>query len=98
MSLLVLFAVALMKIEHLWQFSDTLTPVRVYRIARDTRLRRRVHPRPTGLVSAALPISAPSRLRVSRSDARGVTVLLVKGRSYAQPDPRAFADAILRRE
>jgi hypothetical protein len=28
----------------------------------------------------------------------GVTVLLVKGRSYAQPDPRAFADAILRRE
>jgi hypothetical protein len=29
---------------------------------------------------------------------RGVTVLLVKGRSYAQPDPRAFADAILRRE
>jgi hypothetical protein len=65
MSLLVLFAVALMKIEHLWQFSDTLTPVRVY------RLRQRVHPRPTGLVSAALPISAPSRLRVSRSDARG---------------------------
>jgi len=29
---------------------------------------------------------------------REVTVLLVKGRSYAQPDPRAFADAILRRE
>ena len=29
---------------------------------------------------------------------RRVTVLLVKGRSYAQPDPRAFADAILRRE
>jgi hypothetical protein len=71
MSLLVICAVGLMKIEHLWQFSDTLTPVRVYRIARDTRLRRRVHPRPTGLVSAALPISAPSRLRVSRSDARG---------------------------
>jgi hypothetical protein len=42
------------------------------------------------------PALAPSRLRVSRSDARGVTVLLVKGRSYAQPDPRAFADAILR--
>jgi len=71
MSLLVLFAVGLMKIEHLWQFSDTLTPVRIYRIARDARLQRRVHPRPTGLVSTALPISAPSRLRVSRSDARG---------------------------
>jgi len=38
------------------------------------------------------------RLRVHRTGSRGVTVLLVKGRSYAQPDPRAFADAILRRE
>ena len=71
MSLLVICAVGLMKIVHLWQFSDTLTPVRIYRIARDTRLRRRVHPRPTGLVRAALPLSAPSRLRVSRSEARG---------------------------
>ena len=34
-------------------------------------LQRRVQPRPIGLVSAALPLSAPSRLRVSRSDARG---------------------------
>ena len=59
----------------LWRLSmyisDTSTLVRVCRIARGARLRRRMHPRPTGLVSAALPLSAPSRLRVSRSDARG---------------------------
>jgi hypothetical protein len=40
-------------------------------MARGARLQRRVQPRPTGLVSAALRLSAPSRLRVSRSDARG---------------------------
>ncbi len=45
-----------MKIEHLQQFSDTLTPVRVCRVAQGVR-------------SAALPISAPPRLRASRSDA-----------------------------
>jgi len=48
-----------------------LTLVRVCRIARSARLRRQVQPRPTGRVSAAFPLSAPSRLRVSRSDARG---------------------------
>jgi ribokinase len=40
---------------------------------------------------------AAARALIARG-ARRVTVLLVKGRSYAQPDPRAFADAILRRE
>jgi len=48
-----------------------LTFVRVCRIARGARLRRQVQPRLTGLVSAALLLSAPSRLRVSRFDARG---------------------------
>ena len=41
---------------------------------------------------------ASPREPVRCTQRRGVTVLLVKGRSYAQPDPRAFADAILRRE
>jgi len=40
----------------------------------------------------------PPRLGGEQYIHRRVTVLLVKGRSYAQPDPRAFADAILRRE
>jgi hypothetical protein len=42
--------------------------------------------------------SASPRASDQLTRKRGVTVLLVKGRSYAQPDPRAFADAILRRE
>ncbi len=46
-----------------------LTLARVCRIARGARLRRRVQPCPTGLVSTAIPLSAPSRLRVSQSDA-----------------------------
>jgi len=37
-----------------------LTPVRVCRIARSARVRRQVQPRPTGRVSAALRLSAPS--------------------------------------
>ena len=45
-----------MKIEHLQQFSDTLTFTQVCRVAQGVR-------------SAALPISAPPRLRASRSDA-----------------------------
>ena len=40
----------------------------------------------------------PQRAAAVIATCREVTVLLVKGRSYAQPDPRAFADAILRRE
>jgi len=42
--------------------------------------------------------SAKHEPTAKRVGHRRVTVLLVKGRSYAQPDPRAFADAILRRE
>ena len=41
------------------------------RVARGAHFRRRVQPCPTGLASVALLISAPSRLRVSRSDGRG---------------------------
>ena len=50
---------------------DTLTIIHIRRAARGAHFRRRVQPCPTGLASVALLISAPSRLRVSRSDGRG---------------------------